>query len=222
MAFCYNVNIRQENEPNLEEFSDNVFKINREFRYILSLNAETTLDIFNQTLVFGRDMFLSDQHHRDIILCMVLDSRASPEFIESAVFPPILRFARDANSNPMNLGLKVINMNVVVEIIVDVNINEEDDINYDDELIDESLMNTEINFTPASRSSIEGLEMVKLDPMTKREDECAICLEEFVKGKEIASMPCGHGYHDGYIIKWLKISHLCPLCRYQMPTLIHL
>ncbi|KAB2031625.1 hypothetical protein ES319_D05G317000v1 [Gossypium barbadense] len=222
MAFCYNVNIRQENEPNLEEFSDNVFKINTEFRYVSSLNVETTLDIFNQTLVFGRDMFLSEQHHRDIILCMVLDSRASPEFIESAVFPPILRFARDANSNPMNFELKVINMKVVVEIIVDVSIIEDDDINYnDDELIDESLMNTVINFMPASRSSIEGLERVRWDPMMKREDECAICLEEFVKGKEVASMPCGHGYHDGCIAKWLETSHLCPLCRHQMPTLIH-
>ncbi|MBA0624477.1 hypothetical protein Godav_009829 [Gossypium davidsonii] len=221
MAFCYNVNIRQENEPNLEEFSDNVFKINTEFRYVSSLNVETTLDIFNQTLVFGRDMFLSEQHHRDIILCMVLGSRGSPEFIESAVFPPILCFARDANSNPMNFGLKVINMKVVVEIIVDVSIIEDDDINYDDELIDESLMNTVINFMPASRSSIEGLDRVRWDPMTKREDECAICLEEFVKGKEVASMPCGHGYHDGCIAKWLETSHLCPLCRYQMPTLIH-
>ncbi|KAH1064361.1 hypothetical protein J1N35_029348 [Gossypium stocksii] len=158
-------------------------------------------------------MFLSEQHHRDIILCMVLDSKVYPEFIESAVFPPILRFARNANSNPMDLGLKEINMKVVVEIIVDVNANEDDDINYDDELIDESLMNTVINFMP-TRSLIEGLERVKWDPMTKREDECAICLEEFVKGKEVASMPCGHGYHEGCIVKWLETSHLCPLYRY--------
>ncbi|MBA0594197.1 probable E3 ubiquitin-protein ligase RHG1A [Gossypium raimondii] len=144
-------------------------------------------------------MFLSEQHHRDIILCMVPNSGASPEFIEFAIFFSILRFARDANNNPMNLGLKVINMKVVVKVVLDVNMIEDDDIDYDDELINESLMNAMINFTLASRSSVEGLERVKWDSMTKREDECAICLDEFVKGEEVASMPCGHGYHNGCI-----------------------
>ncbi|PPR81149.1 hypothetical protein GOBAR_AA39564 [Gossypium barbadense] len=166
MAFNYNVNIRQENETNVEEFSDNVFNIKIEFCYILSLNAEITVDIFNQTLIFDRDMFLSEQHHRDIILFMILNSGASPEFIEFAIFPSILSFARDANSNPMNLGLKVINMRWF-------------------------------------RSPVEGLERVKWDSMTKREDECVICLDEFVKGEEVASMPCGHGYHDGCIMPTL-------------------
>ncbi|MBA0806918.1 hypothetical protein Gohar_022758 [Gossypium harknessii] len=151
---------------------------------------------------------------------MVPNSGASPEFIEFAIFSSILRFARDANNNPMNLGLKVINMKVVVKVVLDVNMIEDDDIDYDDELINESLMNAMINFTPASRSSVEGLERVKWDSMTKREDECAICLDEFVKGEEVASIPCGHGFHNGCIIKWLETSHLCPLCRYQMPTLI--
>ncbi|KAG4197755.1 hypothetical protein ERO13_A05G044450v2 [Gossypium hirsutum] len=187
MAFNYNVNIRQENETNVEEFSDNVFNIKIEFCYILSLNAEITVDIFNQTLIFDRDMFLSEQHHRDIILFMILNSGASPEFIEFAIFPSIL-------------------------IVLDVNMIEDDDIDYDDELINKSLMNAAINFTPASRSPVEGLERVKWDSMTKREDECVICLDEFVKGEEVASMPCGHGYHDGCIVKWLETSHLCPLC----------
>ncbi|KAG4148189.1 hypothetical protein ERO13_D05G270820v2, partial [Gossypium hirsutum] len=154
-----------------------------------------------------------------IINCIIPHSRVPREFIEFAVVPPILRFARDANCNPMNFGLKVINIEVVVDIIVDVNIIEDDDIDYDDELIDdidyddelidELLMNAVFNFTPASRSSIE------------REDECAICLEEFVEGEEVAWMPCGHGYHEGCIVKWLETNHICPLCRYEMPTLIH-
>ncbi|MBA0866915.1 hypothetical protein Goshw_025595 [Gossypium schwendimanii] len=75
----------------------------------------------------------------------------------------------------MNLGLKVIYMKVIVKVVLDVNIIEDDDIDYDDELINESLMNSMINFTAASRSSVEGLERVKWDSMTKREDECAIC-----------------------------------------------
>ncbi|TYI29143.1 hypothetical protein ES332_A05G296100v1 [Gossypium tomentosum] len=230
MALCYNVNIRQGNELDLEEFDDNVFNFDIEFRYVPYLNAEITVDNFEQSLVFDRDTFLSEQNHRDIINCIVPHSVIFPEFIEFAVFPPLLRFARDANSNPMNLGLKVINIEVVVDIVVDVNIVEDDDIDYDneliddidydDELIDELLMNTVLNFTPTSRSSIEGLERVKWDPMTKREDECVICLEEFVEGEEVASMPCGHGYHDGCIVKWLETNHICPLCRYEMSTWI--
>ncbi|MBA0719455.1 hypothetical protein Golax_007134 [Gossypium laxum] len=86
----------------------------------------------------------------------------------------------------MNLGLKVIFMKVIVKVVLDVNIIEDDDIDYDDELINESLMNSMINFTPASRSSVEG--------------------------EEVASMPCGHGYYNGCIVKWLETSHLCPLC----------
>ncbi|TYH73032.1 hypothetical protein ES332_D05G299200v1 [Gossypium tomentosum] len=231
MALCYKVNIRQENEPDLEEIDDNVFNIDIEFRYVPSLNSEITVDTFEQSLVFDRDMFLSEQNHRDITDCIVPHSRVSREFIEFAVVPPILRFARNANSNPMNLGLKVINIEVVVDIVVDVNIIEDDDIDYDDELIDdidyddelinELLMNAVLNFTPTSRSSIEGLERVKWDSMTKREDECAICLEEFVEGEEVAWMPCGQGYHDGCIVKWLETNHICLLCRYEMPTLIH-
>ncbi|TYG70258.1 hypothetical protein ES288_D05G298800v1 [Gossypium darwinii] len=221
MALCYKVNIRQENEPDLEEIDDNVFNIDIEFRYVPSLNSEITVDTFEQSLVFDRDMFLSEQNHQDITDCIVPHSRVSRELIEFAVVPPILRFARDANSNPMNLGLKVINIEVVVDILVDVNIIEDDDIDYDDELINELLMNAVLNFTPTSRSSIEGLERVKWDSMTKREDECAICLEEFVEGEEVAWMPCGQGYHDGCIVKWLETNHICLLCRYEMPTLIH-
>ncbi|KAK5832221.1 hypothetical protein PVK06_016021 [Gossypium arboreum] len=48
--------------------------------------------------------------------------------------------------------------------------------------------------------------------------ECAICLDEFSEGEKVVSMPCTHVFHDGCIIKWLKTSHLCSLCRFQMPT----
>lgn len=52
MALRYNLNIRQENEPNLEESNDNVFNINIEFRYVSSFNVETILNVFDQTLIF--------------------------------------------------------------------------------------------------------------------------------------------------------------------------
>ncbi|PPR90909.1 hypothetical protein GOBAR_AA29780 [Gossypium barbadense] len=45
--------------------------------------------------------------------------------------------------------------------------------------------------------------------------ECAICLNEFLEGDEVASI-CTHVFHDGCIVKWLKTSHLRQLCR--IPT----
>lgn len=57
---------------------------------------------------------------------------------------------------------------------------------------------------------------------------CAICrerLDHFAveQGSTdhqlmIARLPCLHLYHGGCIVQWLESSHLCPLCRYQMPT----
>ncbi|KAE8721532.1 T24P13.18 [Hibiscus syriacus] len=70
----------------------------------------------------------------------------------------------------------------------------------------------EIEFVPASKSSIDGLEIV-LD--SGFEFECAVCLE---KGKKEAKrMPCGHAFHDRCIEKWLEKSCMCPVCRYILP-----
>ncbi|KAK2636720.1 hypothetical protein Ddye_031512 [Dipteronia dyeriana] len=49
-------------------------------------------------------------------------------------------------------------------------------------------------------------------------ENCSICLEELEAGSYGTSMPCSHMFHDGCIVKWLKQSHYCPVCRYEMPT----
>ena len=41
---------------------------------------------------------------------------------------------------------------------------------------------------------------------------CAICLEKFVIGKEILTLPCFHFYHCNCISKWMKIKRSCPIC----------
>ncbi|KAL5759586.1 hypothetical protein ACOSP7_018104 [Xanthoceras sorbifolium] len=47
---------------------------------------------------------------------------------------------------------------------------------------------------------------------------CSICMEQLWGGTYATAMPCSHVYHGDCIVQWLKQSHFCPLCRYEMPT----
>ena len=75
-----------------------------------------------------------------------------------------------------------------------------------------------VGMVPASNEAIESLKTYKLPK------QCCICLEEFHDGGddeydvEFTPMPCGHGFHNQCIVRWLRTSHMCPLCRYPMPT----
>ncbi|KAM5581800.1 hypothetical protein ABKV19_010833 [Rosa sericea] len=74
------------------------------------------------------------------------------------------------------------------------------------------------NWIPASRSSIQGLEQVTLDSdIIACSPSCAICLEDFEQ-EPITRLPCRHHFHLHCIVQCLEISHMCPLCRYPMPT----
>ncbi|XP_066333148.1 uncharacterized protein [Miscanthus floridulus] len=47
--------------------------------------------------------------------------------------------------------------------------------------------------------------------------ECAVCLEEYEAGDALRTMPCAHGFHERCIFGWLRLSRLCPLCRFALP-----
>ncbi|PIN17010.1 Ubiquitin--protein ligase [Handroanthus impetiginosus] len=78
----------------------------------------------------------------------------------------------------------------------------------------QSTEEAEIGMVPAMEWSIELLESTSL----MESGSCVICLEEFVIGGEGVTMPCSHIFHEDCIKKWLRTSHYCPICRYQMPT----
>merc|ERR1711957_334298 len=44
-------------------------------------------------------------------------------------------------------------------------------------------------------------------------DECAICLEEFSRGDEVAATACRHVYHRRCLEDWVSKDHTCPECR---------
>ncbi|KAH6767589.1 hypothetical protein C2S52_018572 [Perilla frutescens var. hirtella] len=65
---------------------------------------------------------------------------------------------------------------------------------------------------PAAESSFNLLAKYEDDD---EESCCSVCLEKL--GGGALRMPCLHVFHGGCIQKWLRRSHYCPLCRYQMP-----
>ncbi|THH26817.1 hypothetical protein EUX98_g7369 [Antrodiella citrinella] len=47
-----------------------------------------------------------------------------------------------------------------------------------------------------------------------KQDECAICLEVFVKGDRVRELPCGHIFHMDEVDEWLiQRKKLCPVCK---------
>jgi hypothetical protein len=70
---------------------------------------------------------------------------------------------------------------------------------------------------PASDASIESLEKVKIED-GETNDMCVICQIVFDPEMEVTKMPCRHVYHKECIVQWLRTSHMCPVCRYPMPT----
>ncbi|KAL7091401.1 hypothetical protein ACP275_12G103400 [Erythranthe tilingii] len=73
---------------------------------------------------------------------------------------------------------------------------------------------------PASKASIEALETVEIlgGENDGVDDQCVICLEDWVAGEKAKQMPCKHRFHGGCVEKWLKIHGSCPVCRYEMPV----
>ncbi|XP_040369574.1 E3 ubiquitin-protein ligase RING1-like [Rosa chinensis] len=89
----------------------------------------------------------------------------------------------------------------------------------------ESFQTQWVRFVPATRSSVEKLQMVRLDSSEestlKLNPLCSICRDDFAKGcvdQLVIPLPCAHYYHVDCIIRWQEVGHVCPLCRYALPT----
>ncbi|KAG6491501.1 hypothetical protein ZIOFF_046433 [Zingiber officinale] len=67
---------------------------------------------------------------------------------------------------------------------------------------------------PASAAAVEGLEMVTAGEGSS----CPICLDDFEAMGQVLAMPCGHPFHEGCLMEWLKRSNSCPFCRFSLPA----
>lgn len=76
---------------------------------------------------------------------------------------------------------------------------------------------------PANQSTIKGLKTIKITKKHYEEDAAtgqmqppswAICTDSLeVKAKTLS---CNHLFHKEWIVKWLKIHHICPVCRKEV------
>ncbi|THG08071.1 hypothetical protein TEA_007889 [Camellia sinensis var. sinensis] len=53
---------------------------------------------------------------------------------------------------------------------------------------------------------------MKLGPPVE-EEPCCICQEDYVDGKELGKLNCGHEFHFNCIKQWLVQKNNCPICR---------
>ncbi|KAL4273107.1 hypothetical protein GQ457_13G022750 [Hibiscus cannabinus] len=79
----------------------------------------------------------------------------------------------------------------------------------------EQMVSSDYGMVPALESSVE--EMITTVRVDDGDDDCTICLEGFEGGSYAARMPCSHVFHGECIEEWLKQSHYCPVCRFEMP-----
>ncbi|XP_061357257.1 uncharacterized protein LOC133301624 [Gastrolobium bilobum] len=214
--FFHNANDQQQHRPNLMVTSTDRFKfrINAFFRLFDSISnalMNTTMlhpcqEIACQTFFQeGQDFLWSHLSHPNIPFRML-----------DMIIPRIM--SRVQQLLDLNLafaitwdsGYRVFPLEV--SFIVD----------YEEYVVINTIMEEsaeDFRMIPASNNVIHSLKKFKV---TKQDEYCTICMEEFDvsddnEGKEVSAMPCDHVFHQQCIVQWLQTSHMCPLCRYPMP-----
>ena len=81
--------------------------------------------------------------------------------------------------------------------------------------------NNNIQFRPASKVVVGSLSRKVYDTedkvLSSDSTRCVICLEEFKNRERLVILPCGHGFDERCIVYWFETSHVCPLCRFELP-----
>jgi len=50
-------------------------------------------------------------------------------------------------------------------------------------------------------------------PLPSDQTKCPVCLNDFIEGDSMKSLPCVHFYHVDCIDSWLLVGHSCPVCK---------
>lgn len=49
---------------------------------------------------------------------------------------------------------------------------------------------------------------------------CSICLENYIINDKIATLGCDHQYHKKCIKKWFRKKNTCPICRFNVYSIV--
>ena len=97
--------------------------------------------------------------------------------------------------------------------------NEDDEENEEEENYDENNAESEDYLKKRNRFILE-LDEFQYKHVKKystiKEDKCAICLQKYKGVDIIKEFPCKHIFHKNCILKWIKSSNNCPLCKYDI------
>ena len=80
------------------------------------------------------------------------------------------------------------------------------------EALNESMNTDQPTKIPASNEFIDNLSPIIIGDKDITE-KCSICLDNFKRGIKGCKLPCGHLFHEECIKDWLKVDHICPVCR---------
>ena len=97
-------------------------------------------------------------------------------------------------------------------------INYSDNYNFFESVISE--INERNNSEAYTHSKGVNKNILKLLPKNKVNDinkldekKCEICLEYFVNGDVLTTIPCFHVFHPKCINEWFKNKNTCPICK---------
>ena len=140
---------------------------------------------------------------------------------------PNFDFNNRQNNNLFNNNIEESNINIensrTIEENEDNEINEENEyteINEENEYTEINEEN-EVNEINESNQDINTL-INKLPRNTLKDvnklsnKECVICMDNYVKGDKIISLPCIHMFHENCIKSWLIKERKCPICKFKV------
>jgi len=85
--------------------------------------------------------------------------------------------------------------------------------------VDNELFDDDRGHPPTSRRFLREWPRITVTSRdVERGAECAVCLARLVEDEVGLRLPCGHLYHGVCVKVWLQMSHLCPVCRFELPT----
>ncbi|XVE91446.1 hypothetical protein REPUB_Repub01dG0010600 [Reevesia pubescens] len=169
---------------------------------------------------FDLDVLKNQDQARQVLAPMLTRLRIiNPTSLSfQIVIDKIIEHGLRIGNSTSNRGHKVLPLRV--EFFREVMIH----VNREGVSINRALLESESEFeasnygmVPAKESSVrEMLKRVRLEGGDK--EDCMICLDQLTVKSDAFQMPCSHTFHDNCIETWLKQSHYCPICRFEMPT----